>query len=175
MRSERLEDNKMINKNLENCVTSATCLTLLERMRQKRLGDSDEIDKESMSSPFATQDIQEETTSLQISQLVLNWIDICLKEGHMQPSQASVGRLEGWPIRSYFKNSLYVDFDCWCLKAGIPRYLIPSRELFYQGTNAIFDAFDDNRYQFPDLMICREKFSQLCKECQYDESKTNGC
>lgn len=42
-------------------------------------------------------------------------------------------------------------------------------------TDAIFDTVDGNRYQFPDLMICREKFSQLLKEGQYDESKTNDC
>lgn len=166
----------MINKNLESCVTSVTRPTLLERMRQKKLSDSDGIiDEKSMPSPLASLDIQEKATKLELPSLVINWLSICLGEGHMQPNQLCVGRLEGWPIRSYFKSSLYVDFDCWCLKAGIPPYLIPSKRLFYQGTDAIFDTVDGNRYQFPDLMICREKFSQLLKEGQYDESKTNDC
>jgi hypothetical protein len=164
----------MIDKDMESCVTSVTYPTLLERMCQKRLGGSDVIDEKLVSLPLASQNIQDKEVKSQLPPLVIDWLSICLGEGHMQPSQPSVGRLEGWPIRSYFKNSLYVDFDCWCLKAGIPPYLIPSKTLFYQGTNAIFDTVDDNRYQFPDLMICREKFSQLLKEGQYDESKTDN-
>lgn len=166
----------MIDRNLESCVTPVTYPTLLERMRQRRLGGTSEVIKEkSMSLPFAGQDAQKESVKLTLPSLVIDWLTICLGEGHMQPSQPNVGRLEGWPIRSYFKNSLYVDFECWCLKANVPPYLIPSKRLFYQGTDAIFDNVDGNRYQFPDLMICREKFSQLLKEGQYDESKTNDC
>ena len=162
---------------MDSCVTSAIRLTLLEKMRQKRLGKSTGIPEEEsiMSLPHANPDIQEKTVKFQLPQLIFDWIDICLKEGHMQPSQLNVGRLEGWPKRSYFKNSLYVDFDCWCLQAGIPPYLIPSKKLFYQGTDAIFDTVDGDRYQFPDLMICREKFSQLYKEDQHDKPKTNDC
>jgi hypothetical protein len=82
----------------------------------------------------------------------------------MQPSQPSVGRLEGWPMRPYFKNSLYVDFECWCLKAKIPTYLIPSQNLFYQGTDTIFESIACDKYQFPGLAICQEKFSESFKK-----------
>jgi hypothetical protein len=165
----------MNNKNVESCVTPVTYPTLLERMRQRRLDGSDVvIDEKPIALPRVNQDIQEQVTKLQLPPLVISWLSICLGEGHMQPSQPSVGRLEGWPIRPYFKNSLYVDLECWCSKARIPPYLIPSRELFYQGTDAIFESISTDKYKFPDLEICRKKFSQLLKEGQYDESKTNN-
>jgi hypothetical protein len=150
----------MIDKNMKSCVTSATHPTLLERMRQRRLEDSGGI----VSLPLASQEIQEGAIKLQLPPLAIDWLSICLGEGHILPSQPSVGRLEGWPIRSYFKNFLYVDFECWCLKARIPTYLIPCKELFYQGTDLIFESISGGKYHFLDLNICREKFSKLAKE-----------
>jgi hypothetical protein len=112
----------------------------------------------------------EESVKCKLPPLILDWISVCLREGHIQPSQPSVGRLEGWPMRPYFKNSLYVDFECWCLKAKIPTYLIPSRDLFYQGTDAIFESIACDKYQFPDLAICQENFSKSFKEIKHDQS-----
>ena len=157
----------MINKNSENCVTCVTRSTLLQRMKEKRrcLPAGPEICS-IPSSPI----ISKEPAKLQLPQLVIDWISICLSEGHIQPSQSIVGRLEGWPTRSYFKNSLYVDFECWCLRARIPSYLIPSKELFYQGADAIFESIARDKYQFPDLMICQKKFRKLLKENKYDQS-----
>lgn len=156
----------MIDNNLESCVTCVTRPTLLQRLREKRQLLSTEI-KVDASLLCVT---NEKVAILQLPQLVLDWISICLNQGHIQPSQPCVGKLEGWPLRPYFKNSLYVDFECWCLKAKVPTYLIPSKELFYQGTDVVFESIARDRYQFPDLMICREKFSKLLKEAQYDKS-----
>ena len=153
----------MIDNNLESCVTSVTRPTLLQRLREKRQPLPTEI-KADASSLCVT---NEKTTKL--PQLVIDWISVCLNEGHIQPSQPCVGKLEGWPLRPYFKNSLYVDFECWCLKAKIPTYLIPSKELFYQGADVIFESIARDKYQFPDLKVCREKFSKLLKEGQYDK------
>ena len=88
----------------------------------------------------------------------------------MSPSQPSVGSIRRLANGHYSKNSLYVDFECWCLKTNIPTYLIPSKELFYLGTDAIFEIVAGDKYQFPDLMICREKFSKLIKEIKKDQS-----
>lgn len=124
----------MMNKNSEISVTSVTYSPLLQRMRKNRRNLPPK--KETPLLPI------EESAKCKLPPLILDWISVCLKEGHIQPSQPSVGRLEGWPMRPYFKNSLYVDFECWCLKAKIPTYLIPSKELFCQGTDAIFDSIE---------------------------------
>ena len=155
----------MINENSENCVTCVTRPTLLQRMQEKRRCLPARPETCSMPSPPV---ISKENAKLQLPQLVIEWISICLGEGHIQPSQSIVGRLEGWPMRPYFKNSLYVDFECWCLKARMPCYLIPSNELFYQATDTIFESIARDKYQFPDLIICRERFQKLLKEIEYD-------
>lgn len=155
----------MKDKDLKTSVTFVTRPTLLQRMRQKRGNTVSEIETCSVVEPLT---LLEDVTNSQLPQLVINWISICLNEGHIQPSQPTVGRLEGWPIRPFFKSSLYVDFECWCLRAGVPTYLIPSKDLFYQGTNAIFESIDSDKYQFPDLTICREKFSELLKEVSHE-------
>lgn len=156
----------MINKNSESCVTSVTRPSLLHKMLEKRQGLPTAV----KTCPKPAISTSSEPVNPRLPRLVIDWIAISLSEGHMQPSQPSVGRLEGWPIRSYFKNSLYVDFECWCLKTNIPTYLIPSKELFYLGTDAIFEIVAGDKYQFPDLMICREKFSKLIKEIKNDQS-----
>lgn len=154
----------MIENKLENCATSATQLTLLERMRNKRHEVPIIRENLAISLPVV---IDTKPIKFHLPSLVMEWISICLDEGHIQPSQSSVGKLEGWPVRSYFKNSLYIDFECWCLKASVPTYLISSRELFYQVANVIFESVSDDKYQFPNLLVCRENFSRLLKESQY--------
>lgn len=155
----------MIDNKLENCATYATPLTLLERMRSKK--QEAPIIRESctISQPLVT---EAKPGKCHLPSLVLEWLSICLDEGHIQPSQSCVGKLEGWLIRSYCKNSLYVDFGCWCLKANVPAYLNSSRELFYQVANLIFESISDDKYQFPSLLICREQFSKVLKENQDD-------
>lgn len=162
-----MERVKMNDKKLENCATYATPLTLLERMRSKRQEASAMRENSAISLPVV---IETKPGKILLPSLVIEWLSICLGEGHIQPSQSSVGKLEGWPIRPNFKNSLYVDFECWCLKANIPTYLISSRELFYQVANVIFDSMSDDKYQFPNLPVCRENFSKLLKENQYGQS-----
>ena len=157
----------MNNTNSEICVTSVTCSPLLQRMREKRRNIFPEKEPCLISPPRT---IAEGPTKLQLPQLVIEWISISLREGHIQPSQPSVGRLEGWPIRSYFKYSLYVDFECWCSKSKIPPYLIPPQELFYQATDSVFESIAGEKYQFPDLTICQEKFSKFLKEIKHDQS-----
>jgi hypothetical protein len=157
----------MIDNKLENCATYATPLTLLERMRNKRQEAS--VMRESSAIPLPVV-IDAKPGKLLLPSLVIEWLSICLNEGHIQPSQSSLGTLEGWPIRPYFKNSLYVDFECWCLKANVPAYLISSRELFYQVANLIFESIPNDKYQFPVLATCRENFSKVLKENQYDQS-----
>ena len=156
----------MIKNNLENSVTCVTRNTLLQRMHHRRLSLHSEIKINSAPFPLA---INKEPTELQLPQLVIDWFSISLNEGYIQPSQPGVGRLEGWPMRPYFKNSLYVDFECWCLKSGIHTYLIPSKELFYQATDTIFELTADNKYQFPDLTICLQIFLKLLKEVKFDQ------
>jgi hypothetical protein len=137
-------------------------------MHDRRLSLPSEIKVH--SAPFAPLAINKEPIKLQLPQLVIDWFSISLNEGHIQPSQPGVGRLEGWPMRPYFKNSLYVDFECWCLKSSFQTYLIPSKELFYQASDTIFESTADDKYQFPDLTICRKRFSKLLKEVKYDQS-----
>lgn len=124
-----MERGKMIDSNLENCATYATHPTLLDKMCSKRQEAS--IIKESFTTSLPKV-VDAKPYKIPLPSLVIEWLSICLDEGHIQPSQSSVGKLEGWPIRPYFKNSLYIDFECWCLKANVPTYLISSRELFYQ-------------------------------------------
>ena len=92
--------------------------------------------------------------------LVLEWLKICLNEGHIQPSQPKVGRLCGWPLRSFFCESLYIDFECWCIKNGCLSREIPSGKIFYGLTDSIF-VRDGEKYHFPHLEQCQEKLASL--------------
>lgn len=89
--------------------------------------------------------------------LVLEWMKICLEEGHIEPSQPIVGRLYGWPLRPFFCNSLFTDFECWCAKNGISSNKKPEREEFYFIADSIFVRKGD-KYHFPPLEECRQKF-----------------
>lgn len=155
--------------NTQNSISSVTCviqISLLQLMRKKRkdivLPQKIEIEPKQYILP---------STIPPLPKLVNQWLEICLQEGHIQPSQPKVGKLEGWPIRAYFKNSLFIDFWCWCVSKGVSSFLIPSEMAFYQGTDAIFDVIE-KKYQFPALNICRERFSKFI-EVNYDDRKTN--
>jgi hypothetical protein len=146
---------------MENLQTSVTCVTrpsLLQLMRKKRKGISEE---KPISKPLLEKEM---IPKLKIPERVKTWLKISLEEGHIQPSQPTIGKLEGWPLRPYFKESLYNDFACWCMNEQIPTYLIPSEEFFYQGADAIFDNLLRKKYGFPDLEICRQRFLILEQE-----------
>lgn len=146
-------------KNLQTSVTCVTRPSLLQRMRMKRQGIVEE-------KPISKQPLEEKENVYKptIPERVKNWLRIALEEGHIQPSQPTVGKLEGWPIRPHFKESLYNDFACWCMKEQIPIYLTPSEELFYQGTDILFDSLPRKKYTFPDLETCKQRFLILEQE-----------
>lgn len=97
--------------------------------------------------------------------LVFAWLSICLSEGHIEPSQPSVGRIIGWPLRPFFKNSLYVDFECWRSKQNLTGREIDMhmRKLFYSLTDKIF-VDEGDKYHFPPLEACRKEFKVLSEE-----------
>lgn len=92
--------------------------------------------------------------------LVIAWLAICLSEGHIEPSQPCIGRIVGWPLRPFFKNSLYVDFELWCFKKNLPRKEVSRRELFYSLVDRILISEGD-KYHFPPLEECIKKFETL--------------
>ncbi len=94
---------------------------------------------------------------------ILTWLSISLTEGHIEPSQPCVGRIVGWPQRPIFKNSLYVDFECWGVKKDVPSNAIAKRKLFYSLTDRIFISEGD-KYCLPLLEECRRKFKCLAQE-----------
>lgn len=112
--------------------------------------------EEEAAAPSATSEDFEQMT------LVFAWLSICLSEGHIEPSQPSVGRIIGWPVRPFFKSSLYVDFECWCSK-NRTRRVMDMRKLFYSLTDKIFIC-DGDKYHFPSLEKCRNEFKPLAEE-----------
>lgn len=92
--------------------------------------------------------------------LAMEWIQIAIEEGHIEPSQPSIGRLVGWPVRSFSIESLYIDFIVWCRKKGLHEWSIPGRSLFFALLDEVL-VRSVNRYEFPTLDTCREKFLSL--------------
>lgn len=92
--------------------------------------------------------------------LVLDWLLVCLMEGHIEPSQPQVGRLCGWPGRPFFCESLYIDFECWCIKKDLLPRERASGKVFYSIVDKIFTRRGE-KYDFPPLEECRLKFKSL--------------
>lgn len=92
--------------------------------------------------------------------LAMDWIQIAIEEGHIEPSQPSVGRLVGWPIRSFSVESLYVDLIVWCRQKDIREWDVPERSLFFALLDEILTR-SGNRYEFPMLSTCRERLMRL--------------
>lgn len=92
--------------------------------------------------------------------LVLDWLLICLMEGHIEPSQPQVGRLCGWPQRPFFCESLYIDFECWCIKKDLLPRERASGRVFYSIVDQIFTRCG-SKYSFPSLEDCRLNFKLL--------------
>lgn len=94
---------------------------------------------------------------------ILVWLEICLSEGHIEASQPCMGRVVGWPLRPFFKNTLYTDFECWGLKKSLSYKEIAKRKAFYSITDKLFISEGD-KYHFPPLEECRKKFKPLVEE-----------
>lgn len=94
---------------------------------------------------------------------ILTWLSISLTEGHIEPSQPCVGRIVGWPLRPFSKNTLYTDFECWGLKKHLSYKEIANRKTFYSITDRIFIS-DGDKYHFPPLEECNKKFKLLIEE-----------
>lgn len=92
--------------------------------------------------------------------LVTEWIQIVADEGHIEPSQPSVGRILGWPVRSCSIQLLYVDFFVWCWRKGLRDWDIPEKTLHFTLLDSVFVRIGD-QYEFPPLDTCRKKFQDL--------------
>jgi len=92
--------------------------------------------------------------------LVFDWLRIACSEGHVDPSQPSVGKIVGWPRRKFSKESIYVDLLAWCHKQNVDKRYTPNRELAFLIFDDIFVA-DGNKYAFPELSLCRNKLLLL--------------
>jgi hypothetical protein len=92
--------------------------------------------------------------------LIKGWVRIMLAEGHIEPSQSHIGRIVGWPVRSFLKYSLWVDFLCWCYAAGLRDSQIPAKGAFLAVLNAVLDPVD-NGYVFPPLSECRQRAERI--------------
>lgn len=97
------------------------------------------------------------------SKPIIDWVSQCLDEGHIEPSQPCVGRAIGWPVRSFKKSSLLIDFRICCMKNGLPEKDNIRDNSFIEILDAIFDAEED-RYLFPSLEECRYRFNSIIIE-----------
>ncbi len=94
------------------------------------------------------------------NRLVKRWVQIMLTEGHIEPYQSQVGQIVGWPVRSFQKYSLWVDFLCWCRSGEFVDSQIPAKGAFLALLDVVLDPVD-NRYEFPPLSECRQRAEQL--------------
>jgi len=104
-------------------------------------------------------------------ELIHEWLRICTRDGHIEPSQPVCGEYLGWPIRPFFRNSLYVDLVRWCAKRGVSPNMEPSSKDFYIIANQIFHK-DGDQYHFPPLSVCRERFNRYL-EGRQEKISTN--
>ena len=93
-------------------------------------------------------------------EIVRNWIEIMLKEGHIEVSQPYVGRIIGWPERSHSINSLYNDFLLWSRGTCVKGERAPTRGVFCSMLDQILLRRGD-AYKFPPVAEAREKFAVL--------------
>ncbi len=93
------------------------------------------------------------------AKLINAWITQALEECHIEPSQACVGRIVGWPVRSFAKNSLLVDFNCCCMQKGLPQNNKRDQD-FLNVLDQILEP-QGNRYEFPPLSECRQRYQNI--------------
>lgn len=94
--------------------------------------------------------------------LLVDWMLVVIDEGHIEPSQSFIGRYLGWPTRSFHIESLYVDFFAWCRQKGIEETSIPDQSICVSFFDKVFTRHGE-RYEFPPLHYCRNKFLELRK------------
>lgn len=90
---------------------------------------------------------------------VVKWITICIKEGHIEPSQPIVGRMVGWPVRPFSFSSLWTDYLCWNWKNGEMPDQFQEHKLLYELSCYLFDINEQEVVRFPSLEECRLKFA----------------
>lgn len=116
---------------------------------------------------------QEESTSSSEKQrsigkeICLQWLQIGIDEGHLEPSQPWVGKMVGWPKRKIPIVSLWVEFCCWTRKEQVGAEEMPEEHFFYGLLNHLFIRHDD-MYEFPALEKCREDFALLRLQYECD-------
>ncbi len=132
------------------------------RLRQSLINEKN---KKDCQPSILVKSSQRETSvySSEKLSLVYEWLMICLTEGHIEPSQPKVGRICGWPQRPFFCESLYIDFECWCIKRDILPREIAGGNLFYSVTDRMFQREGD-KYHFPLLEECRKKYKSLAED-----------
>ena len=101
-----------------------------------------------------------EAPSVLVSDLVWEWFQIALDEGHVEPSQPVVGLIVGWPMRSFTENSLLVDFRCLCMQKGFVETDRERDKGFQQILERVFDV-DEGRVTFPSVDESRQRFKQV--------------
>ncbi len=94
---------------------------------------------------------------------VFEWLQIAIREGHIEPSQPCVGRIFGWPELSKCRRTLWSDFILWCRKRELSPMQIADSHLFFSVLDRIFERRSDH-YEFPPLDVCQNKYSELKRE-----------
>lgn len=174
--TQEISATKLKNGNVEGVEKrsiKSLFATLVTFMRNQNVEDSDaskhysEIDFNYFPrQPRLSRDKNSDGEDLQYEEeqlpFIYDWLGIALSEGHIEPSQPCVGRIVGWPCRSFALYSLFVDFEAWYRKhTGDERDC--SQELFYTVLDKVFIR-DGDRYEFPPLPVCRERFEFTCEE-----------
>jgi len=107
------------NASVENCSISVTLIP----------SDLDNIPRfPQIPQHKVNTSVGSEKLSLINSKVILEWLQIVVVEGHIEPSQPSIGRIVGWPKRTFSCNALFIDFTLWCRIQGIPNWKIPLME-----------------------------------------------
>lgn len=94
------------------------------------------------------------------NKFAFQWLTCALDEGHLEPSQPSVGKATGWPKRMISSRSLWIDFCLWCCKHMIQPFERPEEWAFYELLNRIFVRHND-KYEIPSLEVCQSIFQDM--------------
>ena len=91
---------------------------------------------------------------------ILSWLEVVVTEGHIEPSQASVGKIVGWPRRPILKRSLWADFMAWGKREELRDFQFPTVGEFYFTLDQVLDPLGSS-YSFPCLATCQLRYSAL--------------
>ncbi len=95
------------------------------------------------------------------------WLTIAMEEGHLEPSQPTMGKTIGWPKKMVTMRSLWIDFYCWCRKHKISKDEMPEQWTFYEQLDRLFIRNND-KYEIPSLEHCRAIFVILRRQYERD-------